>query len=204
MKTLMNQLLVALRQRVTENLATLRSNEKEIRNILGEPLSNQRSYNLSNRQAFGKNILMENAENLKIQNMIVSFLSNYKDVPDYTQILESIGNFEQGLSVNGSPNGKEHRDNANETPSVQKSKIVSPKTEPGKKMGSDVNEQIQVSAKVTEKISQSLLDLTTSGKLSFNKAHPKYKDQEFFEQLLNYHIQREEYEICASLIKTRK
>lgn len=204
MKTLMNQLLVALRQRVTENIATLRSNEKEIRNILAEPLSNQRSYNLSNRQAFGKNILKENAENLKIQNMIVSFLSNYKDVPDYTQILESIADFEQGLSTNDSPNGIENRENANETPNIQKHQTAKSKAEPLNNKGFEAKEQVQVSAKVTEKISQSLLDLTTSGKLSFNKAHPKFRDQEFFDQLLNYHIQREEYEICASLMKTRK
>ncbi|MDX9768833.1 MAG: hypothetical protein RBT19_00605, partial [Tenuifilaceae bacterium] len=83
MIALMNQLLESLRQRVTDNLATIRANEKEIRKILNEPLSNQRSYNLTNRQSVSKRILSENAENLKIQNMIVAFMRTYKDIPEY-------------------------------------------------------------------------------------------------------------------------
>ncbi len=204
MKTLMNQLLVALRQRVTENLATLRANEKEIRYLLGEPLSNQRSYNLSNRQAFGKNILTENAENLKIQNMIVAFLGNFKDIPEYTQILESINNFEKEVSTNERNRGNEQNEREIENNKTQKPIITKQKYNEESSSNTNTSENSQTIEKSTEKVKHSLLELTTSGKLAFNSAHPKFMDQEFFEQLLNIHIQREEYEICASLMKTRK
>ncbi|MFO8021434.1 MAG: hypothetical protein R6U65_03130, partial [Perlabentimonas sp.] len=95
MKTIMNQLLEALRERVAQNLATIRQNEVEIKKILAEPLSNQRTYNLNNRYKLSKEILHENRDNIEMQNKIIAFLSAYKDIPEYTRNLNTINSFEQ-------------------------------------------------------------------------------------------------------------
>jgi hypothetical protein len=200
MKTMMNQLLESLRKRVTDNLATIRANEKEIRNLLAEPLSNQRSYNLSNRQSLSKKILSENAENLKIQNMIVAFLNNYKDIPEYTQLLDSINNFEKGLATN---NESENEKKVNESVQNHKNKGSQPITEKENNHTTSKIEQPKSTEVIAEKVVESLFELTASGKLAYNRAHPKYRDQKFFNRLLDYHTQREEYEICAKLMKTR-
>lgn len=200
MKTMMNQLLESLRKRVTDNLATIRANEKEIRELLAEPLSNQRSYNLSNRQTLSKKILSENAENLKIQNMIVAFLNNYKDIPEYTQLLDSINSFEKGLPTN---NQSDNKKKINEGVQNQKNKSSQPIAETENNLSTSKVEQPKSTGVIAEKVAESLFELTASGKLAYNRAHPKYRDQKFFDRLLDYHTQREEYEICAKLMKTR-
>ena len=203
MKTLMNELLESLRKRIADNLATVRNNEQEIRKILKEPLSNQRSYNLSNRQAVSKKILQENAENLKIQNMIVAFLSNYKDIPEYTELLGSIKKFELGLTQTQNSSKEKSAEirtdkfEANTQPADANSKL-------NKKIVTEDASTPVFIEKIADKIGASLFELTATGKLAYNRAHPKFNDPEFFDKLMNYHIEKEEYEMCAKLQKTRK
>lgn len=204
MIALMNQLLESLRQRVTDNLATIRANEKEIRKILNEPLSNQRSYNLTNRQSVSKRILSENAENLKIQNMIVAFMRTYKDIPEYTQLLDSIKSFESGLATKSIKSEHDTKNRSSEIAKLQTPKPTEPSVGDEKEQSSKVFDHPVTSNEFAEKVKQSLFEITTTGKLAFNKAHPKFGDQDFFDQLLDYHTQREEYEICAKLMKTRQ
>lgn len=204
MIALMNQLLESLRQRVIDNLATIRANEKEIRKILAEPLSNQRSYNLSNRQELSKRILSENAHNLKIQNLIVAFLKNYKDIPEYHQLLDSINSFEKRLSSNQNDTSIEQKINSSEISKTSRSKATNPTLKVDNTSSFKGTEPPKINEKFNEKVNQSLFELTVTGKLAFSRAHPKFNDMEFFDQLLDYHIQREEYEICASLVKAKQ
>ncbi|MDY0255553.1 MAG: hypothetical protein RBR30_14255 [Tenuifilaceae bacterium] len=204
MIALMNQLLESLRQRVIDNLATIRANEKEIRKILAEPLSNQRSYNLTNRQSLSKKILSENAENLKIQNLIVAFMRTYKDIPAYPQLLDSINSFESGLATNNSKSEYDTKSRNSEIAKLQTPKPTEPAAGNEKEQSSKVFNHPVTTNEFTEKVKQSLFEITATGKLAFNKTHPKFGDQDFFDQLLDYHTQREEYEICAKLMKTRQ
>lgn len=65
------------------------------------------------------------------------------------------------------------------------------------------SEQPQKQSKGIEQLANSLFLLTAKGAVAFNRFHPRFKDEKFFEDLLNYHIQREEYEVCAKLLKSR-
>jgi hypothetical protein len=201
MKTLMNKLLESLREKVTENLATIRQNEKEIRMILTEPLSNQRTHNLSNRYALSKRILLENTENLKIQNMIVAFLRDFKEFSDHTELLTSINNFEKSLNnqeeTKNSKSIVKNTSNTIQMPNLKGSKDV--ENNEGQNEGKTEKEGLPIN-----KISESLFELTFSGKLAFNKSHPQFNDDEFYNKLLAHHTSQEEYEICAELVKTRR
>ena len=92
---ILNNLLNALRERVVQNLAMVRKNETEIRRILTEPLSAQRSHNLNNRYEVSKRILMENSENMAIQKKIVEFISKHRKNSNYEEELISLNNFEE-------------------------------------------------------------------------------------------------------------
>jgi hypothetical protein len=45
--------------------------------------------------------------------------------------------------------------------------------------------------------------LTIEKDIEYNTAHPYYNDNEFFDQLLSYYQETENYEMCAILIKMR-
>ncbi len=198
MKTIMNQLLDALRERVTQNLATIRQNEAELRKILAEPLSNQRTYNLTNRHKVSKEILLENKENIEIQNKIVAFLSSHKDIPEYSQDLLSLANFESSLREKT----EQGSDTSNEKKKANMEIEKGLGTESSDKISENTTAQTNSLTVANGQLADSIFKLTTNGDLAFNRAHPRFNDEGFYNQLLSYHTQREEYEICAQLKKT--
>jgi hypothetical protein len=48
-----------------------------------------------------------------------------------------------------------------------------------------------------------LLSRTIQGEILFNSTHPMFYNEQFYIKLLNFHIAREEYEICAKIKKAR-
>ncbi len=48
------------------------------------------------------------------------------------------------------------------------------------------------------------LDLTISGELEFNDAHPFFMQEEFYKALIDYYLSIEDYEKCQLLSETRK
>ena len=54
-----------------------------------------------------------------------------------------------------------------------------------------------------EEISKDYLKYTIAGKLPFNSMHPMFNDNAFFFSLVKYYQDKEEYEKCAELLKTR-
>jgi len=46
-------------------------------------------------------------------------------------------------------------------------------------------------------------ELTISGVIPFDKEHPLYEDDSFFEKLLDYYQEKENYEMCEALVKSR-
>lgn len=197
MKTIMNQLLEALRERVAQNLATIRQNEVEIKKILTEPLSNQRTYNLNNRYKLSKEILHENKDNIEMQNKIIAFLSAYKDIPEYTRSLNTINSFEQEVKETQQNDFEKINTWVNQGLSRDKSA----KEKPVQKSEKQTEEKVD---NKEEKIAESIFELTVKGDLAYNKAHPLYSSEDFYNKILDYHTQREEYEICAQLVKTKK
>ncbi|MFP3860675.1 MAG: hypothetical protein ACLFUW_07625 [Bacteroidales bacterium] len=48
------------------------------------------------------------------------------------------------------------------------------------------------------------LELTLSGEIQYNERHPYFKDEDFFNSLLEYYQSVEDYETCSLLVKKRK
>lgn len=189
MKELMNQLLEALRARVIENLNSIRVNENEIRQILTEPLSGIRSQKLNERYALSKKILKENEDNLKIQNLIVDFFSKYRNVPDFNKEISELKTLEKGI-------------NSFQQGGFNLNQIFSNFNEAEKEDKNPQDDEIEQDNTIIETSNTSdILNDTITGRTEYNKNHPMFGNERFFEKLLNFYIQREEYEICAKLVK---
>lgn len=79
-----------LKQRVRFNLDLIHQYEVEVKEILKEPVSEDRSKKLSSRFHFSKKILNENADAIKLQKEIMNYLENYhNDIFDFSQLTDS-------------------------------------------------------------------------------------------------------------------
>lgn len=68
-----------LREKVKENLAQIQNNQKEIREILKQPVSEQRTERLEKRYAINKSLLSENNDFINVQLTLTNFLEKYED-----------------------------------------------------------------------------------------------------------------------------
>lgn len=182
MKTAMKQLIDELRHRVMANLNAVRINELEIRQILTEPNSKERSEKLSSRFSLNKRILEENKDNIEIQNHIINFLTLYKEIPDFSEKIKSLKGFEQELD-NKSDDGTSNIENNSE------------------KNASSHSQKIESELRMITKKQTAgrIFDLTISGKMEYTIEHPLFNNEEFFERLFNHYLTMEDYEKCAEL-----
>ncbi len=56
---------------------------------------------------------------------------------------------------------------------------------------------------ISSKENLDYFELTISGLIPFDKEHPLYEDDSFFEKLLDYYQEMENYEMCEALVKGR-
>jgi len=197
MKTSMSHLLDQMKTRVMENLNIIRKNEQEIRKILAEPLTQDRRIKLNNRRELNKLILLENEENLKIQHSIVSFASRFKTLPDYNEYFSELNLWQNEMERQGHED-----DNAVGTNSWDEAeRALNQIPKPEKQMKETGCPESAIN--LNDQSEESLLMLTATGEIAFNNCHPKFNDEVFFNELINYHLAREEYEICASLSRIR-
>ncbi|MFK5970639.1 MAG: hypothetical protein QM487_11040 [Candidatus Marithrix sp.] len=187
----MTNLLDKLRTRVHLNLDTIRTNELEVKQILKQPITSIRSKKLSNRFILSKQILEENKELLQIQYLIIDYLNQYKGFPDYSNEIEDLKRIEDEID-----HKLKNNDNITESSHDEVSE-----NEP-KHFYRNTEEQDERT--IAEKQAGSLFELTVSGELKFNKTHPEFYNSVFFDKLLTYYIQNEEYEKCAQLSKIRR
>lgn len=189
MKELMNQLLEALRARVVENLKIVHTNEAQIRLILKEPLSSARKLKLDERYELSKRILKENEASLQIQNLIVNFISKYRNVSDFNQEVEELNTVQKmlGDAQEGSSNFNVNQTDNRDSGESQKH--------------DNANEEHEEVVETTADSQNKLLNLTIIGELQYSSKHPMFGNETFFNKLLSYYIQREEYEVCAELVK---
>ena len=79
-KTMREQLkktLEMLKNHVQRNLSKIHENEKRVREILNEPLSEQRSNHLTEKYKVNKKILEENNDFIKMQLDIIQFMDKH-------------------------------------------------------------------------------------------------------------------------------
>lgn len=52
-------------------------------------------------------------------------------------------------------------------------------------------------------VESSILELTVNGAIPFNASHPKFNDDDFFDDLLEVYTQSENYEMCSQMLKMK-
>lgn len=81
MRTILQNAVELLKKRVKENLETINHNQSEIRQLLNQPLSPERTYYIDKHYDINKVLLSENNDFINLQLTILNFLDKYKDSP---------------------------------------------------------------------------------------------------------------------------
>jgi hypothetical protein len=79
MKEMMRRTIETLKEKVKENLMNIQNNQKEIRELLKEPVSNERSEKLEQRYALNKVLLAENNDFINVQLTLTNFIDKYNN-----------------------------------------------------------------------------------------------------------------------------
>lgn len=79
MKDLMQKTIELLKTRVNRNLEIIRQNQKVIKEILKEPVSDQRTEKLKAKYDLNKELLLENNDFINIQLTLINFIDKYKN-----------------------------------------------------------------------------------------------------------------------------
>jgi hypothetical protein len=147
MKAMIRKTIDMLRERVKENLTQIQNNQKGIRDLLKQQVSEKRTELLEGKYAINKALLAENNDFINVQLTLTNFLEKYED----TILLAE--------SDNNVPVYK------------------------------DVDE---------------CFEHTVNGFLMYDPSHPYYNDEKFFNRLIHYFQQLEDYERCSELVNTKK
>jgi hypothetical protein len=88
MKEQLRKTVELLKKQVKVNLEIIHKNEKLVKAMLNEPVSDGRSIRLENKYNINKVMLSENAEAIKLQLSIVKFLEKYGSITDDEGVLD--------------------------------------------------------------------------------------------------------------------
>lgn len=147
MKDMIKKAIEVLKDKVKCNLLEIQSNQKEIRGLLKQPVTAERSALLEEKYASNKALLAENNDFINVQLTLTNFLDKYNN-SDF---------FETAL-------------------------VSTPKRFTNEK---------------------ECFELTINGQIPFNVQHPFYNDDKFFNKLLAYYQNIEDYESCSRLVKEK-
>jgi hypothetical protein len=166
-----------LRERVQSNLARIKINQGQIRSILQEPVSDQRTGKFDTHYSDSKQLLKENQDLINLQINLVNFLEKYK------KMINS-----QDPEVSDSPSTPTVRNNQSSVPAN--------KFQPIRDSSSSHSIEIQ-------DISD-LFDKTIDGSIPWCSSHPMFLNETFYNQLMQYYLSVEDYEACDQLSRSRK
>jgi len=79
MLTHLRQTVEKLKSRVQQNLDIIHKNEKIVKELLEEPVSNERSRKLEEKYQENKKLLTENNDSIKLQLQLTKFIDTYKN-----------------------------------------------------------------------------------------------------------------------------
>lgn len=88
MKDLMQQTIKVLKEKVNNNLEIIKENQIQIKEILKEPFSEDRSKRLKEKYDINKSLLMENNDFINIQLTLINFIDKYKN----SMVMAQVGN----------------------------------------------------------------------------------------------------------------
>jgi hypothetical protein len=79
MKALIQRTIELLKKRVKDNLDMINNNQAEIRQLLSQPLSAERTYHIEKHYDINKVLLHENNDLINLRVSLLNFLEKYKD-----------------------------------------------------------------------------------------------------------------------------
>jgi len=79
MLTQLRQTIEKLKSRVQKNLDIIHKNERIVKTLLEEPVSNERSRKLEEKYQENKKLLTENNDSIKLQLQLTKFIDTYKN-----------------------------------------------------------------------------------------------------------------------------
>ena len=147
MKNTIKKTIDLLKDKVKGNLTEIQGNQKEIRNLLKQPASPERSVELEEKYALNKVLLAENNDFINVQLTLSNFLDKYNN--------------------------------------------------------SDVLEGEMVPVQTQYRSETECFEFTVNGKITYNQNHPFYSDDNFFQKLLTYYQNVEDYEACSELVRNK-
>jgi hypothetical protein len=145
MKKLMKQVLDELKDKVLNNLNTVRANEKVIREALSMTDNSSKTRLLNEKFEQNRGLLNQNLDYLEIQRRIVKLIDKFRP------------------------------ENAGDT------------------------ESKQLLIEASQYVDIDFWALTLDGSIPFNELHPMVKNEDFYQKLIDYYVEREEYEKCADI-----
>jgi hypothetical protein len=152
MKDLLQNTIEQLRSHVMKNLELVRENEREIKEMLKEPVSVSRAQALTDKYEYSKKVLAENNDFINLQLSIINFIYKYKNVWGQEEVMAVV-------------------------------------------------EEVKAQQKISR---DECFELTIGAKMKFDSEHPYFNDDDFFNQILEFFQQQEDYERCDALVKMRK
>ena len=81
----LRQTVEQLKSRVQKNLDIIHRNEKIVKELLEEPVSNERSRKLEEKYQENKKLLTENNDSIKLQLQLTKFIDTYKNEFEETE-----------------------------------------------------------------------------------------------------------------------
>jgi len=85
MVTQLKQTVEKLKSRVQNNLNVIHKNEKIVKKLLEEPVSNERSWKLEEKYYENKKLLKENDESIRLQLQLTKFIDTYRNELEETE-----------------------------------------------------------------------------------------------------------------------
>ncbi len=77
MKDMIQKTIEVLKEKIRANLLEIQNNQKEIRSLLKQPVSEERSAQLEERYALNKALLAENNDFINVQLTLTNFVEKY-------------------------------------------------------------------------------------------------------------------------------
>lgn len=165
MKEHLRKTIEYLKIYVQHNLSVIQKNEKEIKEILQEPVSNARSHKLDIIRAINKALLKENNDYLNLQMHIIQIMDKH---------------------------ARKMNNAVNKSLKFNNKQDISPVEE---------NNEQEESEK--EFSFDDLFTMTINGELPYNEKHPLFEDTRFYNNLMSFYIEKENYEMCNQLKKLK-
>ncbi len=148
MREMIKRTIELLKEKVKSNLLEIQNNQKEIRNLLKQPVSAERSAELEEKYSLNKILLAENNDFINVQLTLTNFVEKYSS----SDIFEN----EQSASAPCGCTGE-----------------------------------------------KDCFELTVNGVIPFDLQHPFFNDDNFFQKLLHYYQDIEDYEKCSKLVQEK-